>query len=79
MVILNGSRGIGKETHAKNFCSYFTKKKENNIFIWIESDSENKVQKRLKEIIEEIKNIRIEYLDRFDRMCHDLARLVEMS
>jgi hypothetical protein len=77
MVILYGIPGVGKTTHAKEYCSYITKKEENKIVRWFDSDSENKLQNGVKEIIEEIKNKEIQKIDNFDKMCHDLAYLVE--
>ena len=77
MVILNGIPGIGKTTHAKEYCSYITEKDKNNIVRWIDSDSENKVQNGIREIIEECKDKQIEKNVVLEKLCHDLVSIVK--
>jgi tetratricopeptide (TPR) repeat protein len=77
MVILNGIPGIGKTTHAKEYCSYITKKEENTIVRWIDSDSESKVKDGIKEIIEKIKIKKLDKDDSFDKICHEMAHIIK--
>jgi hypothetical protein len=76
MVILNGSPGIGKTSHAKEYCSYITKKEENKIVRWIDSDSETNIKQEIKKIIKAIKNRGLGKINMFDEICNEFAYIV---